>query len=78
MQNAEKEQKVVGKIFLILEGMNSFSEAKKSMFLPIKDSIAEALTDVEELRKISDWAKATSNRSSTPLAWEWPRIKKGD
>ena len=34
------------------------SQAKENMFLPIRDDIAEALTAMEELRKISEWRKS--------------------
>ena len=54
MQNADKERKVTKKMFLMLKGMKSFFQAKKNIFLPIKDGIAEALTEIEELCKMSD------------------------
>ena len=57
MQNAEKERKVTKKMFLTLKGMKSFSKAKKNMlicYISIRDGIAEALTEMEELCKISD------------------------
>ena len=42
---------------MILKVMESFSETKKNMFFPIRDGIAEALTEMEELNKISDRRK---------------------
>ena len=53
MQNAQNERKVTDRMFLILKGMESFSQEKKNMFFPMKDGIAEALTEVEGLRNIS-------------------------